>query len=368
VAPAVPDLPFDVGAAVLRRPPFALEHFEHGKLVGRKRVALDRLQMGSLGESPVLSGGSGRAGIPAFFGHGSILPQFVPVRCRRLGRNAQRQVGRWRRNFPVHHRYFLFGGGGGGGGLTAVSGFGDTPSWTDRVAGCSFGGEGAGRSTMTYSVRWLSRFEVKISVISTSDTSTRICGGDPLGRTDQPSGYGRFVARLGRYTLTSPSLRARRRGCFGRTSKGHRRTRATGTRQFSPGSVERMASAMVAEAARSPARLLLSTAMMAMGACGCSSAMLLSAVTMAVKPPRSAAARSSSSRNERQLWKTADSTATPPSCRWSGWRRRGDTPTSRRTFTPGRQDGAAQSGLRAAAAQTADAPARRTAVAALRSI
>ena len=78
-------------------------------------------------------------------------------------------------------------------------------------------------------------------------------------------------------------------------------------------------------------------------------------------------ASSSLSGSERQSWKTADSTATPPSNWWSGWRRRGDTPTSRRTFTRGIQERAAQSGLRVAAAQTADAPARRTAVAALRS-
>ena len=167
---------------------------------------------------------------------------------------------------------------------------------------------------------------------------------------------------------TSPSLRAHRGGRFGRPSTGHRLNLTTGTRQFSPGRVDRMAAAMVEAAARSPPRRLSSTAMIAMGACGCSSAMRLSVVTRVVKPPRSATARSSSSRSERQLWKAADSTTTPPSCCWSGWRRRGDTPTSRRTFTPGCQEGETQSGLRAAAAQTAVAPARRTAATALGSI
>ena len=93
--------------------------------------------------------------------------------------------------------------------------------------------------------------------------------------------------------------------------------------------------------------------------------MRLSVVTRVVKPRRSATARSSWSRSARQLWNTAVSTKTPPSCCWSGWRKRGDTPTSRRTFTPKCQEEAEQSGLQAAAAQTADAPARRTAAAAL---
>ncbi len=66
--------------------------------------------------------------------------------------------------------------------------------------------------------------------------------------------------------------------------------------------------------------------------------------------------------------KTADSTTAPPRCCWSGWRRRGDTPTSRRTLTPGCQEEAAQLGLRAAATQTAVAPARKTAATALGSI
>ena len=156
-------------------------------------------------------------------------------------------------------------------------------------------------------------------------------------------------------------------GCCRDSTAGHRRTRAIGTRRCSPGRVDRMASAMPAAPATSPARVPWSTAMMATGACGCSAAIRLSVVTKAVKPPRLAAARSSSSRSEPQLWSSADSTATTPSCSRSGRRRRGDTPTSRSTFTPGRQEGVAQSGLPAAAAQTADAPARRTAVAARRS-
>lgn len=81
--PAIPDLLFDVGAAFLRQPSFALEHFEHGKLVRRKRVALDRLQMGSLGEPPVRSGGSGRTDISVCSAHGSTLPQFIPACYRR---------------------------------------------------------------------------------------------------------------------------------------------------------------------------------------------------------------------------------------------------------------------------------------------
>ena len=85
----------------------------------------------------------------------------------------------------------------------------------------------------------------------------------------------------------------------------------------------------------SPPTLLSSTATMAMDACGCSFAMRLSVVTSVVNALRSATASSSLSGSERQSWKTADSTATPSSNWWSGWRRRGDTPTSRRTFTRG---------------------------------
>ena len=102
------------------------------------------------------------------------------------------------------------------------------------------------------------------------------------------------------YSRTSWSLRPGRRGCLARTGTGHGHTRATGMTQFSPGGVVRTASAMPETAARSPARLLLSTAMMAMGAYGCSAAMRLSVVIRVVKLLRSAASRSSSSRGERQ--------------------------------------------------------------------
>ena len=80
-----------------------------------------------------------------------------------------------------------------------------------------------------------------------------------------------------------------------------------------------------------------------------------------------APSRSSSSRSERRLWNTADPTAAPPSCCWSGWRRARRHTDVKEYLHAGVQDGAARSGLRAAAAQTAVAPARRTAVAALRS-
>ncbi len=192
--------------------------------------------------------------------------------------------------------------------------------------------------------------------------SRKSCAGS-IGRLDADDSRRDLVYLLG------PVCHSGRVGedvSGGRTP--HRPIRATGTTQLAPERVERTASAMTGTAARSPPRLLSSTATMAMDVCRCSDAMRLSVVTRVVKPARSATVRSSSSRSERQLWKVADSTTTLPSCCWSGWRRRDDTPTSRRTFTLGRQEGTAQSGLRAAAAQTAVAPARRTAATALGSI
>ena len=83
---AVPDLPYDVGAAIFGRPSLALEHLEHGKFVGSKRVTLNLLQVGGLGEAPARGGSSGRIGISVRYGHGSRLPQ--SLRRRYQGRVA----------------------------------------------------------------------------------------------------------------------------------------------------------------------------------------------------------------------------------------------------------------------------------------
>ena len=83
-APAAPELPFDVRAAILGWPPLTLEHLEHGKLVGRKGVSLDRLQVGGFRQPPVHGDIPSAANITLRPGHVPNLSQRVPAGDRNV--------------------------------------------------------------------------------------------------------------------------------------------------------------------------------------------------------------------------------------------------------------------------------------------
>ena len=66
-----------MGAAPLGRPPLALEHLEHGDLLRRQRIALDRLQMRGLRQPIVRGGHVTGSRIMLHLGHGATVSRCV---------------------------------------------------------------------------------------------------------------------------------------------------------------------------------------------------------------------------------------------------------------------------------------------------
>ena len=80
--PAVPELTFDIRATILGSPTLAFEHAEHGQLVRRQGIPLNRLEVRRLGKQSVRVKASAGYGIALSSSHGPKLAQFGPSHHR----------------------------------------------------------------------------------------------------------------------------------------------------------------------------------------------------------------------------------------------------------------------------------------------